>query len=299
MRPVSSGCTAPRRPAGENVIYYITVYNEPVAQPAEPEDVDVEGILKGIHHVAHPDRLPTATARACSCWPPGSATRGSTTPRRSSPTSGAWPPTRGRSPRGTSWPATRRRRGVEPAATRRDPAHGVRHRQAGRRARPGRGGLGLHAGRAAADRALGAAATTACSAPTGSASPTPGRPRAGSSTSTPSRSSSRRSRRSPTPAQIAGRRSRRRSAKYRIDDPTAVPTSSRRAATPSVVEPRGAGEAVSAGDRLRGLARSRAAARPRKISTGGRTWQGALDWRRRRRAAAERARSTSRAGSSG
>ena len=35
----------------ENVIFYLTVYNEPVAQPAEPEDVDVEGILKGIHHV--------------------------------------------------------------------------------------------------------------------------------------------------------------------------------------------------------------------------------------------------------
>jgi len=37
---------------GEDVIHYITVYNEPVAQPAEPEDVDVEGILKGIHWVA-------------------------------------------------------------------------------------------------------------------------------------------------------------------------------------------------------------------------------------------------------
>ncbi|GAB3778775.1 pyruvate dehydrogenase (acetyl-transferring), homodimeric type [Nocardioides ungokensis] len=36
----------------ENVIFYITVYNEPVQQPAEPEDVDVEGILKGIHKVS-------------------------------------------------------------------------------------------------------------------------------------------------------------------------------------------------------------------------------------------------------
>jgi len=32
-----------------NVIYYLTVYNEPMLQPAEPEDVDVEGILRGIH----------------------------------------------------------------------------------------------------------------------------------------------------------------------------------------------------------------------------------------------------------
>lgn len=36
----------------ENVIFYITVYNEPVSQPVEPSDVDVEGILKGIHRVS-------------------------------------------------------------------------------------------------------------------------------------------------------------------------------------------------------------------------------------------------------
>ncbi len=39
-------------PDGENVIYYVTVYNEPVSQPVEPADVDVEGILKGLHHVS-------------------------------------------------------------------------------------------------------------------------------------------------------------------------------------------------------------------------------------------------------
>ncbi len=33
----------------EDVFYYLTVYNEPYLQPAEPENVDVEGILKGIH----------------------------------------------------------------------------------------------------------------------------------------------------------------------------------------------------------------------------------------------------------
>ncbi|MBO1754516.1 pyruvate dehydrogenase (acetyl-transferring), homodimeric type [Allobranchiibius sp. CTAmp26] len=36
----------------ENVIYYLTVYNEPMQQPAEPEDVDVEGILRGMHRIA-------------------------------------------------------------------------------------------------------------------------------------------------------------------------------------------------------------------------------------------------------
>ncbi|WP_025274235.1 pyruvate dehydrogenase (acetyl-transferring), homodimeric type [Haloglycomyces albus] len=35
----------------ENVIYYLTVYNEPIEQPAEPEDADLQGILKGIHRV--------------------------------------------------------------------------------------------------------------------------------------------------------------------------------------------------------------------------------------------------------
>jgi pyruvate dehydrogenase E1 component len=34
---------------GEDVIFYLTVYNEPITQPVEPEGVDVEGILKGAH----------------------------------------------------------------------------------------------------------------------------------------------------------------------------------------------------------------------------------------------------------
>ncbi|MDQ6935951.1 MAG: pyruvate dehydrogenase (acetyl-transferring), homodimeric type, partial [Actinomycetota bacterium] len=39
-------------PHGEDVIYYLTVYNEPVSQPHEPADLDVEGLLKGIYHFA-------------------------------------------------------------------------------------------------------------------------------------------------------------------------------------------------------------------------------------------------------
>lgn len=35
-----------------NVMYYLTVYNEPIIQPAEPEEVDVEGIIKGIYLLA-------------------------------------------------------------------------------------------------------------------------------------------------------------------------------------------------------------------------------------------------------
>ena len=33
----------------ENIYYYLTVYNEPYMQPAEPENLDVEGLLKGIY----------------------------------------------------------------------------------------------------------------------------------------------------------------------------------------------------------------------------------------------------------
>jgi pyruvate dehydrogenase E1 component len=33
----------------ENVYYYVTVYNEPYVHPAEPENLDVEGLLKGIY----------------------------------------------------------------------------------------------------------------------------------------------------------------------------------------------------------------------------------------------------------
>ncbi|HJV99434.1 MAG TPA: pyruvate dehydrogenase (acetyl-transferring), homodimeric type, partial [Arthrobacter sp.] len=35
-----------------NLMYYLTVYNEPITQPAEPEDLDVEGVLKGIYRVS-------------------------------------------------------------------------------------------------------------------------------------------------------------------------------------------------------------------------------------------------------
>jgi pyruvate dehydrogenase E1 component len=43
-----------RRMYGENpedLIYYLTVYNEPIVQPAEPEGVEVEGILRGMYLV--------------------------------------------------------------------------------------------------------------------------------------------------------------------------------------------------------------------------------------------------------
>ncbi|MCA0328792.1 MAG: pyruvate dehydrogenase (acetyl-transferring), homodimeric type [Actinobacteria bacterium] len=36
----------------EDVFYYLTVYNEPYVQPAEPEGVDVDGILRGMYLVS-------------------------------------------------------------------------------------------------------------------------------------------------------------------------------------------------------------------------------------------------------
>jgi pyruvate dehydrogenase E1 component len=46
-----------RRMYGENpedIFYYLTVYNEPMSQPAEPAGLDVEGVLRGIYKLAGP-----------------------------------------------------------------------------------------------------------------------------------------------------------------------------------------------------------------------------------------------------
>ena len=49
----------------EKVFYYLTVYNEPYLQPSEPEDLDVEGVLKGLYlyrpaEVGEADDVPRA-----------------------------------------------------------------------------------------------------------------------------------------------------------------------------------------------------------------------------------------------
>nr|WP_229788734.1 pyruvate dehydrogenase (acetyl-transferring), homodimeric type [Thermopolyspora flexuosa] len=40
----------------EDIFYYLTVYNEPYPQPAEPENLDVEGLLKGLYLYAPAER---------------------------------------------------------------------------------------------------------------------------------------------------------------------------------------------------------------------------------------------------
>jgi pyruvate dehydrogenase E1 component len=39
-------------PRGEDIFYYLTVYNEPYQQPAEPANLDVPGLLKGLYRYA-------------------------------------------------------------------------------------------------------------------------------------------------------------------------------------------------------------------------------------------------------
>jgi pyruvate dehydrogenase E1 component len=47
-------------PGGEDVFYYLTVYNEPLAMPAMPEGVDTEGLLKGMYRYAEGPALENA-----------------------------------------------------------------------------------------------------------------------------------------------------------------------------------------------------------------------------------------------
>ncbi len=42
-------------PDPENIYYYLTVYNEPIAQPAQPDDLDVDGLLRGLYRYAAAD----------------------------------------------------------------------------------------------------------------------------------------------------------------------------------------------------------------------------------------------------
>jgi pyruvate dehydrogenase E1 component len=44
-----------------NVMYYLTIYNEPYVQPAEPEDLDVTGLLAGMYRYAEGPQVPDGT----------------------------------------------------------------------------------------------------------------------------------------------------------------------------------------------------------------------------------------------
>ena len=171
--------------ATANVMYYLTVYNEPIVQPAEPEDVDVEGILRGIHLLA--EGSPRADgARGRSCSRPASACRGRS--RRSSCSRNDWGVVGRRlvghvveraAPR-----RPRRRRAQLPPPRRRGAACRTSRRSC--RAPRARSSRCPTTCTPCQDqiRAVGARATSRRSAPTASASPTPARPPGASSRST-------------------------------------------------------------------------------------------------------------------
>ena len=136
----------------QNVFYYLTLYNEPIAQPAEPDDVDVDGILAGMHRYS-----PAATDRrapARRSWPPASPCPGRSRRRRSARRLGG---ERRRlvghlvdpvAPRGP------RHRRVEPPAPRRTAHEPPTSPPAPRTARAGGRRLGLDAGSPRPDRAV-------------------------------------------------------------------------------------------------------------------------------------------------
>jgi len=47
----------------ENVYFYMTIYNEPYVQPAEPEHFDAEGVLRGMYRYRAADTKRTSTAQ--------------------------------------------------------------------------------------------------------------------------------------------------------------------------------------------------------------------------------------------
>ncbi|MFZ1651779.1 MAG: pyruvate dehydrogenase (acetyl-transferring), homodimeric type [Candidatus Nanopelagicales bacterium] len=51
-------------PDAQNVFYYLTVYNEPYPQPAQPEGADIDGILAGMHLIAQADPEAAGDRRA-------------------------------------------------------------------------------------------------------------------------------------------------------------------------------------------------------------------------------------------
>ena len=208
-------------PDGENVIFYITVYNEPVSQPGAPENLDVEGLLKGMYHYA----APTAGRRPAAG--PDAGLRRVDDGRAQGAEDAGRRVGRGRRRLVGDLvervaPGRRRGRAVEPHPPDAGAALAVRDPGAARRAGSGDRGQRLHAGGAGPDRARGCSTPGARWAPTGSASPTPGPPPGATSWSTPSRSSSPPCRPWPGTARTTPGPPARRSTQYQLGDPTAV-----------------------------------------------------------------------------
>ena len=206
-----AGCTARRPSTGRQYIfYYLTLYNEPFQQPPAPAVDGLERPPARHLPVLAAHRRRPRRHRGRRSWPPASRCRGRWPRSSCSPRTGASRPTCGRSPRGTSCTATAWPRAAQPAASGRAGAGTVRDDGAVRP--PGPVVAVSDCMRAVPDLiARWVPRRTPRSAPTGSASPIPGRPPAGSSTWTRSRSCSRCSPSSRRPARCTRRCRPRRS----------------------------------------------------------------------------------------
>lgn len=60
---VESGLARMFGPNPENIYFYITIYNEPYVQPAEPHNLDPEGVLRGIYRYQMASERRTNTAQ--------------------------------------------------------------------------------------------------------------------------------------------------------------------------------------------------------------------------------------------
>lgn len=94
--------------APEDIYYYLTVYNEPIYQPAEPSSLDVPGLLKA--STATPPAPTPEMVRGYRSSPAVPACNGHYVLRNCSGRTGVSPPTCGPPPRGPSCAGTRYRR---------------------------------------------------------------------------------------------------------------------------------------------------------------------------------------------
>ena len=172
---------------GEDIFYYITLYNENYPMPPMPEGSE-DGILRGLYLYRRAGRRARAPSADCR-----------QRQRRAGRDRGAGDAARTarRRRRGVerhelpaAAPGRARGRALEPVASRCRAARIVRRRAAGRRRRTDRRGDRLHEGGPRSDRALRHVPRSSRSAPTAMAAATRASRCAGTSRSTPGRSRS-------------------------------------------------------------------------------------------------------------
>ena len=193
----------------ENVYFYITIYNEPYPQPAEPENLDVEQLLRGMYRYrpATEKRTNVAQILASGVSMPGSAAgrrdAGRALGRGCRRVVGD---VVGTNCTATAWPSRSRSCAIPTSRPRRPSSPRCSARTSG----PGGGRVRTGCARCPSRSASGCRTPTSRWVPTGSASPTPGPRRGATSTPTPSRSWWPFSRRWPVTARSTRRcRSRR------------------------------------------------------------------------------------------